>query len=114
MTRSVFFFFFSLLLLLEVTSAIASARNATSELRYGRCAPGVTVGECITIDEEEEEDGVEAVVRRILQGGNHLSYKGLGRQAVCKGNQYANCIRAVSKKPAPCTLGNRCKHSPGR
>ncbi|KFK23161.1 hypothetical protein AALP_AAs67432U000200 [Arabis alpina] len=106
MTKSVFFFFVSLLVLLEATSTTASARNATSELRYGGCAPGVTVGECITgmIDQEGEE-GVEAAERRTLK----ITRTG-GTQAVCEGKQYSNCIRPVLGKTAPCTYGYRCKH----
>ncbi|KFK23160.1 hypothetical protein AALP_AAs67432U000100 [Arabis alpina] len=115
MTKSIFsfFFIFSLLLLLEATSATASARNATSELRYGRCAPGVTVSECITAmhdeEEEEEEEGVEAVVRRILQQKKYLIPR--GRQAVCNGKFVGDCIGAAyTNNPARCTYYNKCKH----
>ncbi|KFK33798.1 hypothetical protein AALP_AA5G061800 [Arabis alpina] len=106
---SFFFFIFSLLLLLEATSATASARNATSELRYGRCAPGVTVGECITaMHADDEEEGVEAVVRRILQQKKYLIPR--GRQAVCNGKFVGDCIGdAYTKNPASCTYYDRCK-----
>ncbi|KFK39002.1 hypothetical protein AALP_AA3G187500 [Arabis alpina] len=106
MTKSVFFFFFvSLLVLLEASSTTASARNATSELIYGGCPPGVTVGECITaMMGEEVVEGVEAVVKQTLK-----IRKTLGNPAVCNGNQYSNCIRAVSGETSTCTLYNRCQ-----
>ncbi|KAF3539659.1 hypothetical protein F2Q69_00024664 [Brassica cretica] len=86
MTRSVIFFFtVSLLLLLAAVSAIASSGNVTSGFSYGVCVSGVTVGECITAEVEDEE-GVEAVVRRILQQQRRkLSYKTLQKQQSCNG-----------------------------
>ncbi|KAF2597522.1 hypothetical protein F2Q68_00011703 [Brassica cretica] len=81
MTRSVIFFFtVSLLLFLAAVSAIASSGNMTSGFSYGGCVSGVTVGECITAAVEDEE-GVEAVVRKILQQQRRkLSYKALQKQ----------------------------------
>lgn len=112
MARSVFsFFFFSLLLLLAVASATASAGNTTSGLIYGGCAPGDTVGECITAAVEEEEEGVEAVVRRILQQGKYLGYRGLQRQAPCNGRIAGNCLGTVNSRGATCTYYNRCKRA---
>ncbi|KAF2597947.1 hypothetical protein F2Q68_00011868 [Brassica cretica] len=86
MTRSVIFFFtVSLLLLLAAVSAIASSGNVTSGFSYGGFVSGVTVGECITAAVEDEE-GVEAVVRRILQQQRRkLSYKTLQKQQSCNG-----------------------------
>ena len=86
MTRSVIFFFtVSLLLFLAAFSGIASSRNVPSGFSYGGCVSGVTVGECITAAVEDEE-GVEAVVRRILQQQRRkLSYKALQKQQSCNG-----------------------------
>ncbi|CAN6849183.1 unnamed protein product [Brassica oleracea var. botrytis] len=86
MTRSVIFFFtVSLLLFLAAVSAIASSGNMTSGFSYGGCVSGVTVVECITAAVEDEE-GVEAVVRGILQQQRRkLSYKALQKQQSCNG-----------------------------
>ncbi|KAF8105719.1 hypothetical protein N665_0157s0282 [Sinapis alba] len=115
MAKSVFFFCLavSLLFLLAAASTTAAAVNATSGLRYGRCAPGDTVGECITV--EIEEDGVEAVVRRILQQRrNTLSYSVLQKQKpACTGKIAANCIGIANQKNAQCTYYDRCKRNTG-
>ncbi|KAF3536861.1 hypothetical protein F2Q69_00024549 [Brassica cretica] len=75
----------SLLLCLAAVSAIASSGNMTSGFSYGGCVSGVTVGECITAAVEDEE-GVEAVVRRILQQQRRkLSYKARQKQQSCNG-----------------------------
>ncbi|CAA7051833.1 unnamed protein product [Microthlaspi erraticum] len=114
---SIFFFFFftvSLLLLLAATLTSASAGNATSELIYGGCAPGDTVGECITAanEEKEEEEGVEEqVVRRILQQRRQLSYEALQKGAPCNPKIYSNCIGQANGRASTCTYFNRCKRA---
>uniref|UniRef100_A0A1J3IGH2 Protein RALF-like 27 n=1 Tax=Noccaea caerulescens TaxID=107243 RepID=A0A1J3IGH2_NOCCA len=111
---SIFFFFFftvSLLLLLVAASATASAGNTTSGLRHGGCAPGDTVGECITAaieENEEEEEGAEAVVRRVLQQRT-LGYGSLQKQPFCNPKIYGDCIGRANRRAAPCTFYNRCK-----
>lgn len=114
MKRSVFFFLFfavSLLLLLVAASATASSGNATSGFSYGGCASGETVGECITAVVEDEE-GVEAVVRRILQQQRRkLSYAALQKQPTCNGKIAGNCIGTANGGNAPCTYYNRCKRA---
>ncbi|CAH8363101.1 unnamed protein product [Eruca vesicaria subsp. sativa] len=127
MAKSVFFFFLAvslLLLLLAAASTAAAAGNATSELIYGGCARGDTVGECITA--EVEEEGVEAVVGRILeQQRKRISYGALQKQPALKCNKIAgncigtfyqkkkkkNCIGTVNKRNAPCTYYDRCKRA---
>ncbi|KAF8094838.1 hypothetical protein N665_0351s0007 [Sinapis alba] len=113
MTRSVMFFFFTVsLLLLVVASATASSGNATSGFGYGGCGSGDTVGECITAAVEEEEEGVETVVRRILQQQRRkLSYEALQKQPTCNGKIAGNCIGTVNRGNAPCTYYNRCKRA---
>ncbi|KAG2301421.1 hypothetical protein Bca52824_030072 [Brassica carinata] len=115
MARSVFFFFFtvSLLLLVAAGSATASAGNATSEFSYGGCGSGDTIGECITAAVEDEEEGVEAVVRRILrhQRRRKLSYKALQKQPTCNGKIAGNCIGRANRRNARCTYYNRCKRA---
>ncbi|KAF2597941.1 hypothetical protein F2Q68_00011866 [Brassica cretica] len=113
MTRSVFFFFIVslLLLLLAVDLATASSGNTTSGFGYGGCASGDTVGECITAAVEEEE-GVEAVVRRVLQQQRRkLSYAALQKQQSCNGKIAGNCIGTANRRNAPCTYYNRCKRA---
>uniref|UniRef100_A0A0D3AWN7 AB hydrolase-1 domain-containing protein n=1 Tax=Brassica oleracea var. oleracea TaxID=109376 RepID=A0A0D3AWN7_BRAOL len=112
--RSVFFFLFftvSLLLLLAAASATASSGNVTSGFGYGGCGSGDTVGECITAVVEDEE-GVEAVVRRILQQQRRkLSYKALQKQPTCNGKIAGNCIGTANRRNARCTYYNRCKRA---
>ncbi|CAN6858114.1 unnamed protein product [Brassica oleracea] len=111
MTRSVFFFFIVslLLLLLAADLATASSGNTTSGFGYGGCASGDTVGECITAAVEEEK-GVEAVVRRVLQQQRRkLSYAALQKQQSCNGKIAGNCIGTANRRNAPCTYYNRCK-----
>ncbi|CAF1920535.1 unnamed protein product [Brassica oleracea var. botrytis] len=114
MTRSVFFFFtvsLLLLLLLAADLATASSGNTTSGFGYGGCASGDTVGECITAAVEEEE-GVEAVVRRVLQQQRRkLSYAALQKQQSCNGKIAGNCIGTANRRNAPCTYYNRCKRA---
>ncbi|KAJ0253995.1 Protein RALF-like 27 [Hirschfeldia incana] len=114
MAKSLFFSFLavSLLFLLAAASTTAAVVNTTSGLRYGGCAPGDTVGECITA--EIEEDGVEAVVQRILQQRrSSLGYAGLQRQkAASNCNIYGKCIGRANQKNADCTYFNRCKRAP--
>ncbi|KFK24558.1 hypothetical protein AALP_AAs48786U000100, partial [Arabis alpina] len=78
------------------------------------CSPGVTVGECITAmtdEEEEEKEGVEAVVRRILQQKKYLGYTAVRQnQATCNGKIAGNCLGAVSGG-STCTYYDRCKRS---
>lgn len=105
MTKSLFsfsFFFCTISLLLLL--AAASARNATSGLTYEGCAPGDTIGECI-----KEEEGVKAVVRRILQQRRYLSYNTLQRQPICDGRIAGNCIGTVNQRGSTCTYYQRCK-----
>ncbi|KAJ4871982.1 Protein RALF-like 27 [Raphanus sativus] len=112
MTNSVFSFFFtvSLLLLLAAALATASAGNATSGLRYDGCAPGDTVGGCIMAAVEGDEEGVEAVMGRILKP-TVISYDGLLGAAAYKCNIAANCLKQVNGKDATCTYYNLCKRS---
>ena len=112
MTRSVIFFFtVSLLLFLAAFSGIASSRNVPSGFSYGGCVSGVTVGECITAAVEDEE-GVEAVVRRVLQQQRRkLSYAALQKQQSCNGKIAGNCIGTANRRNAPCTYYNRCKRA---
>ncbi|ESQ32550.1 hypothetical protein EUTSA_v10005153mg [Eutrema salsugineum] len=117
MTNSVFSFFLfsivSLLLLLAAASATVSAGNATSGLTYSGCAPGDTVGECITaaVEEEEEEEGVETVVRRILQQRRKLSNAALQKGPSCNSKIAGNCIGIANQRRATCTYYNKCKRS---
>lgn len=116
MAKSFFSFFFlfivSFLLLLAASFANPSARNVTSELRYDGCAPGDAIGECITAAVEVEDDkGVEAVVRRILQQRRYLSYETLQRQRTCDGRIAGNCIGTVNTGGATCTYYQRCKRA---
>ncbi|KAJ4900873.1 Protein RALF-like 27 [Raphanus sativus] len=115
MAKSLFFFFLavSLMFLLAAASTTAAAGNATSGLRYGGCAPGDTVRECITA--EIEEDGVEALVRRVLQQQrNKVSYRVLQKQRPASNCKIiANCIGIANQKNAPCTSYERCKRATG-
>ncbi|KAG2261246.1 hypothetical protein Bca4012_013991 [Brassica carinata] len=106
-----FFLAVSLLLLLAAASTAAAAGNDTSGLIYGGCALGDTVGECITA--EIEEDGVESVVRRILQQQRRkLSYNTLQKQKAASNCKIVgNCIGIANQKNAPCTYYNRCKRA---
>ncbi|CAH8390596.1 unnamed protein product [Eruca vesicaria subsp. sativa] len=113
MTRSVFFlFFFTVSLMLIFTATTASAGNVTSGISNGGCASGDTVSECIKAVVEEDEEGVEAVVRRILeQQRRKLSYKALQKQPTCNGKIAGNCIGIANRGNAPCTYYNRCKRA---
>ncbi|CAA7051832.1 unnamed protein product [Microthlaspi erraticum] len=110
---SIFFFFFFTISLLLLPATASATGNATSGLRYGGCAPGDTVGECITAaieeKEEEEEEGVEAVVRRIQRPTKTLGYKTLQKGPGCNSKIYGNCIAQVNQRAATCTYHTRCK-----
>ncbi|XP_010556433.1 PREDICTED: protein RALF-like 27 [Tarenaya hassleriana] len=100
------------LFLLLLTSA--SAGNITGEWKSLGCVAGETTGECLDAAAEGEEyDGAAssaaAVVRRILQQQNKISYTTLQRQPVCNANVYGNCISSVNRPSPPCTYYNRCK-----
>ncbi|EOA25872.1 hypothetical protein CARUB_v10019251mg [Capsella rubella] len=112
LSYSLFFNVSLLLLLIAAASTTASSRNVTSGLRYNGCAPGVTIKECITAGiEEMDEEGVKAVVRRILQQRRYLSYTTLQKQQTCNGRIAGNCIGTANQRGSTCTYYQRCKRA---
>ncbi|KAJ4849029.1 hypothetical protein Tsubulata_038058 [Turnera subulata] len=60
----------------------------------------------------EEEFLMESDTSRRFLGydGKTISYKGLGKPAVCNEKIAGNCLKAYGKQNRPCTYYNRCKH----